>query len=303
MTKRITNKPVGLFAVLVLITACQNNKKELESTLEDKNIQELIDKQSADGAESVDTLLIKARGAWVEGRKELAQVYYIRAYKLQPDNVDILGEMANVYEKLNNNKQLELCYRLILEKSPENIEAYENYGLFLIKRKKFSEAEELLKKAEKISKSWKVFNALGIIADIQGKHQDARQFYGKASLIDANNPEVLNNIGYSFYMEDQLEKAKGYFLWAIKQDNKFKKAIYNYGLTLARQLKYDDALSVFSNVMNKAEANNNVGYIAMKNGDYKKAELLLKEAVNLSPHFYQKAYQNLQELHELQSEN
>lgn len=291
-----------LTAVFIILTGCQNNKKELETALNDNSLQEIINQQDINDTESVKEILTEARNAWAAGKRELAQAHYIQAYKLQPDNIEILNEMANVYENLGNVKLLELCYRLILEKAPEKIDIYERYGLLLIRQKKFTEAEELLKKALNLSKSWKVYNGLGIIADIQGKHQDARLFYGKSSLIEPNNPEVLNNIGYSFYMEDQLEKAQGYFLWAIKQDNKFTKAIYNYALTLARQKNYDESLSVFLKVMSQAEANNNTGYIAMKNGDLKKAKVFLKQAVNLSPKYYQKAYQNLKELRTLQGE-
>lgn len=292
---------ICFMCVLILLPGCQNNKSQLTVESKDKNFNE-IKSAKVKKIENLDEALKKARDAWSIGKIELAQAYYIKAYEAQPDNVEVLKEMAGVYDKLGNNNLLEVCYRLILEMQPNSQEIIENYGLLLIKQKKITEAKNLLKSAIEKTKNWKVYNGLGIILDIQGKHEDARFFYGKASLIQQNNPEILNNIGYSFYMEDKLEKAQGYFLWAIKSDNNFHKAFFNYALTLARQKKYVEALSIFSKVMSDSEANNNIGFVAMKNRDYKKAEFYLNQAIKLAPTFYKKAHQNLQDLHYLKSE-
>lgn len=297
------NYRVNIAVLLLLFVStlgCQNNKTKLSVdsiNSEKETIDEVSIATDLNKNVGIDTILKKARDAWAIGKKELAQAYYIKAYESQPNNVEILKEMANIYNKLDNNELLEVCYKLILEQQPNNQKITEDYGLFLIRQKKFLEADKLLKQALDHTQNWKVYNGLGIIADIQDKHEEARFFYGKASLIQQENSEILNNIGYSFYMEDQLEKAQGYFLWAIKVDKGFNKAYYNYALTLARQKKYIESLSAFSKVMSLSEANNNNGYIAMRNGDYKKAEFFLNQAIKLSPTFYKKAHQNLQELH------
>ena len=51
----------------------------------------------------------------------------------------------------------------------------------------------------------------------------------------------------------------------------------------------------------EAEANNNLGYIAMMKGDYDKANVYLQEAIKLSPHYYKKANDNLKHLEALES--
>lgn len=294
------NKAI-LLLLCSFIIGCQSNKAQFSIDSKENTVEDLVVSSELKKTENVEAILKKARDAWVMGKQELALAYYIKAYKIQPKNIEILTEMADIYNKLDNKKLLEICYKLILEQQPDNQEVIEKYGLLLIRQKKNLEAEKLLKKAADNTKSWKVYNGLGIVFDIQGKHEEARFFYGKASLIEQNNPEILNNIGYSFYMEDQLEKAQGYFLWAIKIDRDFYKGFFNYALTLARQKKYSESLSVFSKVMSLPEANNNTGYIAMRNGDYEKAEYFLNKAIKLSPIFYKKAHQNLQDLHFLKS--
>ena len=60
------------------------------------------------------------------------------------------------------------------------------------------------------------------------------------------------------------------------------------------------AYGAFVKVSTDAEANNNLGYIAMMKGDYAKANHYLQEAITLSPHYYKKANDNLKQLEALE---
>lgn len=286
---------------LLFLSGCQSNPKVLSEDEKGSDLQELVEQNGALKATSFKESLNKARKAWLAGKTELAQTFYVAAYNLKPKDVALLQEMADVYNKLGNSELEQVCYRLILAEQPDNLQVLERYGLLLIKQKEMSEAGQVLQKVVAKKQSWQAYNGLGIIADMKGKHKQALLYFDKAGTIAPENPEILNNIGYSLYLEGQLKKAQGYFLWAIKLDNGFKKAIYNYALTLARQRHYDEALSVFARVMEVEEANNNTGYLAMKNGDYDKAELYLRQALKLSPHYFQRAHLNLQELQNLRS--
>lgn len=288
-----------LTIVLITVNGCQTNKKTLDVEHNDKEIHEIVNKDKLPDTTNTADALSKAYKAKVAGKLDLAQAYYISAYDSDPDNIEILEEMADLYRQLNNNELELLSYSLILDKQPENIQIMERYGLLLIRLKKMSEAEQVLSKVITKAKSWKAYNGLGIIADMKEEHKKARLYFDKAGTISPDNPEILNNIGYSLYMEGEIKRAQGYFLWAIKINKMFKKAIYNYALTLARQRKYSEALAIFSKVMKIPNANNNTGYLAMKNGDYDKAEYYLQRAVKLSPKHYQKAYLNMEELRQL----
>lgn len=290
---------IVLIAILVGGSGCQGNQKPLAVEQNEQETQDIVDNNIVPEITDADEALNKARKARSVGKIDLAQAYYIRAYNIEPDNVQTLKEMADFYRQLNNGKLELVAYRLILEKDPNNLQIMERFGLLLIQQKQMSEAEKVLNNVVGKAQSWKAYNGLGIIADLAGEHRKARIYFDKAGTIAPNNPEVLNNIGYSLYMEGEIKKAQGYFLWAIKVNKQFKKAIYNYALTLARQRHYSEALAIFSKVMTLPEANNNTGYLAMKNGDYDEAEFYLQQAVKLSPRFYQKAHLNIEELHQL----
>ncbi len=209
--------------------------------------------------------------------------------------------MAVLYKKRQNHELVATCYRLILEQEPDNIAIQQRYGLLLIELKQFPEARLSLEKVvEADVRNWESYNGLGVIADLQNQHKNAQEYFKKAisfhHKLNPKHAELLNNIGYSFYMDNRFDVAQVYFIKALRINPKFKKALFNYALIVAREKRYDEAVSTFSKVTSLPEANNNTGYIAMVNNDLKKAEYYFKQALKLSPRFYQKAHKNLIEL-------
>ena len=65
--------------------------------------------------DSIEDAKLKARKALQDKKIDLAQAYYIKAYGLEPDNVSLLEEMAQMYRGINNDKLVELCFQLILK--------------------------------------------------------------------------------------------------------------------------------------------------------------------------------------------
>jgi len=109
---------------------------------------------------------------------------------------------------------------------------------------------------------------------ITGRSLKAESFFRKADSILPNSPELLNNIGFALYSADKLDEAGPYYIKALQINPGFKKATYNYALLQARLSNYEQAYIAFAKVSSQAEANNNIGYIAMMNGDYAEAKQL-----------------------------
>ncbi len=288
---------IGYFCATIFLSACQTTPKEVTTNPAPKDLQNLFEKQALFEVKNIDEALKKARSAWMEGKSSLAIAFYVKAFDLEPTNADILMELADAYQVLGKSDLEETCYTTILENDPNNMDALERYGLLLIKSKKYREAETaLVRVVETNPQSWRAYNGLGILSDVKGKHIEAIEFYDIANTVDSNNPEILNNKGFSFYMNGNLDQAQHYYMQALKANPGFKKAIYNYALTKGRQGNYQEALSIFSRTLNAPEANNNTGYIALMNGDLERAEFYLTKAIQLSDHFYAKAHENMREL-------
>jgi tetratricopeptide (TPR) repeat protein len=291
--KKPTNLILGLTLSCLLLTACDSiNLKEAESNSNKQETEEIL--QSA-GLEvtSVEDAIVKAEKAAQSGKMDLAQLYYVKAYDLEPNNIEVLQKMADLYIELKKYDLAEVSFKLILKQQPDNLKATEQYGLLLIKLRNYPAAEKNLTSVVAKQQSWSAYNGLGIIANLQGNPLKAESFFKKADQIFPNSPELLNNIGFALYSADKLDEAQSYYAKALQINPNFKKAIYNYALLQARLGQYEQAYNAFAKVSTPAEANNNTGYIAMMNGDYKEANNYLQEAIKLSPLFYKKANENL----------
>ena len=294
-----------LFLVILsqsLLTACNSgNIKEAEREDDAQQTEEIL--QSAGlSVSSVDEAVSKAEKAAQSGKMELAQLYYIKAYDLEPTNVRVLLKMADLYTNLKKYDLAEVSLKLILKQQPEDLKATEQYGLLLIKQKKYPDAEKHLVQVIAKQQSWPAYNGLGIISTLQGDYVKAENYFRKADNISPNSPELLNNIGFALYSADKLTEAEPYYLKALQINPSYKKAIYNYALLQARLSNYEQAHSAFAKVSSPAEANNNTGYIAMMNGDYTEANSYLEQAINVSPRFYKKANDNLKRLETLEQQ-
>jgi tetratricopeptide (TPR) repeat protein len=61
------------------------------------------------------------------------------------------------------------------------------------------------------------------------------------------------------------------------------------------QRRYDDAIKALTPRFPPAQASNNVGYIAMQQGDYPAAVRYFNQALEQSPVYYERAANNLAE--------
>jgi len=300
--KKVTNLIFWVILSWVLLTACNpGNIKDAGSSSDKQETEEILQSVGLN-VSSVEDAVLKAEKAAQSGKMDLAQLYYIKAYDLGPNNVQVLQKMADLYIELKKYDLAEVSLKLILKQQPGDLKTTEQYGLLLIKLRNYPDAEEKLARVVAKQQSWRAYNGLGIIANLQGDPLKAERFFKKADSILPNSPELLNNIGFALYSADKLDEAAPYYIKALQINPGFKKAIYNYALLQARLSNYEQAYIAFAKVSLPAEANNNTGYIAMINGDYAEANNYLQEAIKSSPRFYKKANDNLMRLEILEKQ-
>lgn len=294
-----TNKIITLASVLFLcqgLSGCASTKvnpPQFNSTHQE--IEEIL-KSAGLTVNSVEEAVFKAENAMQSGKMDLAQLYYVKAYNLAPKNIQILQKMADLYSKIKKYDLVELSLKLILEQKPDDIATIERYGMLLLKRGNYSEAEKNLRLVISQQPNWRAYNALGIIANLQGNVHQAESYFKMADRHSPNSPELLNNIGFALYSAKNLNQAALFYHKALEINPNYKKAIYNLGLLHAHLKNYEEAYVAFAKVASTAEANNNTGYIAMMNGDYDVANRYLQEAIRISPQYYKKANDNLKQL-------
>jgi Tfp pilus assembly protein PilF len=246
---------------------------------------------------SAEEALARADQALRSGDQDLALYMYVRAYDLDKTNVYPLMRIAAIHEARDSSPMAARAYASVLEIEPQHGPALQALGLIYLQRKRHDEARSLLEQAiESDATLWKAYNGLGVIADLQGDYASAEAAYDAALQANPGDAKLRNNRGYSLYLQGRYDEAERDFRAAAAQG--VDKAWLNLGLVLARQKLYADAVQVMARAETKEVAYNDVGYIAMRQGDYGVAERYFEKAIRVSPRYFEEARRNLDKVQE-----
>jgi Tfp pilus assembly protein PilF len=139
---------------------------------------------------------------------------------------------------------------------------------------------------------------LGSYHDSQGDWTAAVAAYDKALAERPNNAMILNNRGFSNFMQGNMDEAIADLQRALRLDPKLQPARVNLRLAHAWTGHYLHALSGATD-KELPEVLNNIGYVAMMRGDLDNAEAYLQRAMEADPGFNEKAWNNLAQLRQM----
>ena len=161
--------------------------------------------------------------------------------------------------------------------------------------------ENTLKYYDKTSPLF-AYNGLAVIADMDKNHDLAMQHYQLARAISPRSPMVFNNIGYSYYLVNDMKEAEEQFNKAIYMDKNYAEAWRNLSLIYVRRGQYKKAINLLiAQFDGEASAYNTVGYICMLDSKFERAEQYFNKAIELSPIYYRAANENRERNRELYS--
>jgi len=142
---------------------------------------------------------------------------------------------------------------------------------------------------------WRAWNALGSYYDTQEAWADAIESYDLALAEHPNDAMILNNRGFSYFMQGRLDEAIADLERALRLDPDLGPARYNLRLAHAWSGRYVRALTGVTDE-ELPRVLNNIGYVAMLRGDLENAESYLMRAMETDPTFNETAWQNLARL-------
>lgn len=245
--------------------------------------------------------IARAQGALAKGDLDRALFEYIRALDVDPGNAEALNRIGAIHVRKGSDELAEKAYRMALEGNPNLEEAQVGLGSLLMRDRNYAEARQHLEAAVRLNaRSAAALNALGVLDDLQRRYQAAQARYQQALAISPDK-RVYNNLGYSRYLSADWKGAATAFQKALLQDPDYERAWRNLALVRARQGRYEDAIDAISRVESLPKAYNDIGYLAMLDGDLESAEYLLTDAQRLSPEYYPLAETNLRRLALLES--
>lgn len=229
------------------------------------------------------------------GDYDRALFEYIRGLRLakQP-TVDVLYKIGSIHHSRENFRLANLAYRWVLEIEPGHGAAGTGLGIAYLKRRQYEAAKEQLSTVVNGSAPapWSAYNALGVLADMDGESARAEQYYHQALSVNPGSPLILNNLGYSRYLVGDWVGARIALQNALRANTSYELAWRNLGLVHARERNYGSALEALGRTSDEPEAYNDVGFVSMMAGDYDQALSFFNKAMHLSPAYYVTASEN-----------
>ncbi len=183
-------------------------------------------------------------------------------------------------------------FALIVEEGP-NAAASQGAGVALVRLGRHDEAANALQAAIDLDPAlWRAWNAFGVARDYQGLKEEAWIAFRKAAELNPGDGAALNNLGVSQLKAGLTADAIASFKQALERDGAREAAEANLRLAYAMDGDYGSAVKALPDDR-RAIALNNAGVAAASRGDAVEARRLFTKALDESPHFYAKAYNNL----------
>ena len=145
------------------------------------------------------------------------------------------------------------------------------------------------------SKNFDALHILGVIRGMEGRHDEAKALFFKASKLDPNNPQLYFNLAKALSELGQDLEAMPYHERAIRLSRGHPEMQMNYGKSLAKLNRLDDAVLAFSEAIaikpDYAEAFNNRGNAYLDLKQHEAALASYQQAIAIKPD-YAEAFNN-----------
>ncbi|AYC32625.1 Tfp pilus assembly protein PilF [Pseudomonas cavernae] len=317
------NRKMLLLAVMAVLSGCQTTGSEQASAFRsvytgDNSVLYQVQKQ----IDSPTQAMQLAARAYQSGNLDLALFQYLRAIELDPKRYGALVWVGRIHRERGNTQLAEMAFNDVLTSDPDNLDALTELGLLYLAARNHEKAQELLGKAVAIDQRrlghgegdsppdlaalqvdgqspLKVYNGLGVLADLRNDFTQAEAYYRLAMQIEPRSALVQNSQGYSYYLAGSWPEAERMYQRGIGYDPSYHPLWRNYGLLLARMGRYEEAVSAFEQIEKRAEASNDVGYVCLVEGKLDEAEQFFRSAIEQSPAHYATAWDNLKRVEQV----
>ncbi|MDR7037166.1 Flp pilus assembly protein TadD [Methylobacterium sp. BE186] len=164
------------------------------------------------------------------------------SYASDPNDLNTAMRYAQGLRAVGQRTQAAAVLQQAALRNPKNVAVLAAYGKTLAEVGRFEEAAEVLQNAHTPAQpDWRVLSAQGSVADQLGDHARAQGFYDAALKIRPNEPMVLSNLGLSYALSRQLDRAEETLRLAAAQPGADPRVRQNLALVLGLKGRLPDA--------------------------------------------------------------
>lgn len=190
-----------------------------------------------------------------------------------------LAQLAAHYKKSPNDKATIIYYAAALRANGQNEQAVAvletgvgrfksdpdilvAYGKALSAAGRFEQALNVLDRAiNPTAPDWNALLVKGAILDQSGRNTEARVIYGQALKIAPDQASLHANLGLSYAMTSELDKAEAELRTAVKLRGANSQVRQNLALVIGLQGRFDESRALFAAELPSDQVEANMAYI------------------------------------------
>lgn len=195
-----------------------------------------------------------------QARAEVAK--WAKRYEKDRQNRTSLLGYANALSQNGQIQQAMAVLRAGVIAHQNDREIASAYGKILAMNGRFEEALNVIQGAQRPDMpDWKLMSAEAAIYDQTGNQQKARSLYKQALKIAPDDPSLLNNLGLSYLLSNELPDAEYTLRRAASLPGADSRVRQNLALVLGVQGKFDEAIQVAQAELDPRQAEANIAYL------------------------------------------
>ncbi|MCM1321761.1 MAG: tetratricopeptide repeat protein [Bacteroides sp.] len=201
-------------------------------------------------SDTINTTISRAKSAVIAHDFETASRLFRSVLKKDPNNIDVLLQLGDVYVRAGQDNKALQTYKTINTIDPQNFEAFDSLGGIYRRLGKYEESIAVLERALTLGKNAAaVYYNLGHTYKLMGNYDDAEECFN--TVIEENPGDVLafNHLGAIQALRGNHEKALQTYSRALQLDPNHPVLHYNMALSCEALEKYTDAKAAYENAL------------------------------------------------------
>jgi len=247
-------------------------------------------KMATDGKDEV---IFSIALSYITNRRYKSAIRYLKlALEINPKNIDVVQELALVYERTDDLEESAACYKRCLDIDPFNDHIWYSLGLTYSSLQQIKKSVDAFEYATSIRPTnIAAFFALANAYISICEYENAINAYRDIIEVDPRNVQAYTYIGESYEKMGYYKQAIYYFKRAIEIDELYSDAWYGMGIAAYQQDSYKECIGYFKRATEIDPENPDFWF--MLGEVYRKLEILEKaaeafnSAVELDPNDYE----------------
>lgn len=260
-------------ALSVLLSGCTVGEllglKPFEPNRSNPQVERLAKEVMQPPRQSASDLLAQGDRLRDSGEVAQAALSYLKAMRIDPSQQAPGERIGFLHLAKGDAEHAEAVFIGVLKTAPDSPPALVGRGLAQLRKRDLDGARASLERALAVDPmSGLASQAMGLLCDWTDRPEEARRHYSRALELAPVDADAENNMGVSYFLSGEHARAAEHLRRAVQLEPRDAAYRNNLALALCELGRFDDALAHFRAAASESIAQNNLGYVHYRRGDY-----------------------------------